>query len=63
MVGGPVLRPVSASSRVLAVVVPNGGAAVTRRRRPSVLDLPGLMLPAALFISMINYSAWYWWWL
>lgn len=38
-------------------------ARVAGRRRPSVLDLPGLMLPAALFISMVNYSAWYWWWL
>ena len=31
-------------------------------RRPSLLDLPSLMLPAAAFISMVNYSAWYWWW-
>jgi hypothetical protein len=36
---------------------------VTGRRRPGVVDLPALMLPALLFVGMINYTAWYWWWM
>lgn len=32
-----------------------------RGRRPGLLDLPALMLPAILFNVLFAYTAWYYW--
>lgn len=34
-----------------------------KRRKPGLLDLPALMLPALLFISAVIYTAWCAWWI
>lgn len=33
------------------------------RRKPGLLDLPALMLPALLFLSAVIYTAWSSWWI
>lgn len=36
---------------------------IADRRKPGLLDLPALMLPALLFLSAVFYTAWSSWWI